>query len=79
MRPLITAEPMLRAGSPETVAASNFTGCCAVAPDVNPARRIADRNFVELNQLIRVQAVAIVALSSRLAGTSVFTKIGGLA
>src|SRR5207245_8006794 len=29
MRPLIVAEPILRAGRPETVAASNFSGCCA--------------------------------------------------
>ena len=28
MRPLIAAEPMLRAGRPEMVPASNLTGCC---------------------------------------------------
>src|SRR5438094_10167365 len=29
IRPLMVAEPMLRAGRPETVAASNFNGCWA--------------------------------------------------
>src|SRR4051794_7580175 len=31
MRPLICAEPMLRAGRPETVPASNRTGDCAIS------------------------------------------------
>src|ERR1700716_2584267 len=29
MRPLMVAEPMLRAGNPEILAASNLGGCCA--------------------------------------------------
>src|SRR5450631_1629123 len=31
MRPLMTAEPMLRAGKPETDAESNLMGACAMA------------------------------------------------
>src|SRR5215471_18470064 len=31
IRPLMTADPILRAGRPEIVAESNFTGCCAMA------------------------------------------------
>src|SRR5438067_7577349 len=33
MRPLIAAEPMLRAGKPEIVAASNLIDCCAMRVD----------------------------------------------
>src|SRR5215831_8125956 len=42
MRPLITAEPMLRAGKPEMLAESNFTACCAA--------RLVDRATNAKNQ-----------------------------
>src|SRR5256885_4464768 len=42
MRPLIVAEPMLRAGSPETVAASNLSGCCA---KIEEARKMINREI----------------------------------
>src|SRR2546429_8202165 len=53
MRPLIVAEPMLRAGRPETVAASNFSGWCArtgegrktINREMSTAQRGADVNF----------------------------------
>src|SRR5438067_6005511 len=51
MRPLIVAEPMLRAGRPETVAASNFSGCCARTEE---ARKTINR---EMRTAQRAEAV----------------------
>src|SRR5436309_6707112 len=53
MRPLIVAEPMLRAGRPETVAASNFSGCCARTEE---ARKTINRE-VRTARVQRAEAV----------------------
>jgi hypothetical protein len=39
MRPLMTADPILRAGRPDIVAESNFTGGCAAALTAQAARK----------------------------------------
>src|SRR5256886_4988348 len=53
MRPLIVAEPMLRAGSPETVAASNLSGCCA---KIEEARKMINRE-IRTARVQRAEAV----------------------
>src|SRR5437660_10244227 len=53
MRPLIVAEPILRAGRPETVAASNFSGCCARTEE---ARKMINRE-IRTARVQRAEAV----------------------
>src|SRR2546426_9514965 len=49
----IFAEPMLRAGSPETVAASNLSGCCA---KIEEARKMINRE-IRTARVQRAEAV----------------------
>src|SRR6266852_6685732 len=49
MRPLVAAEPMLRAGRPEMVAASNLTGCC-------PFSAVGMKSSREQEKVSRLQA-----------------------
>src|SRR5438132_7232771 len=53
MRPLKVAEPILRAGRPETVAASNCSGCCA---QIEEARQKINRE-IRTARVQRAEAV----------------------
>src|SRR5579862_7350797 len=56
MRPLMVAEPILRMGKPETVAASNFTVSCAEA-HVNSSPSIPPKRSIDFNgSIIRQEA-----------------------
>src|SRR2546426_9530604 len=60
----IFAEPMLRAGSPETVAASNLSGCCA---KIEEARKMInrDRKSTRLNSSHLVISYAVFCLKKK--------------
>src|SRR3974390_2069541 len=59
MRPLITADPILRAGRPEIVAESNFTVCCATADIANATVEMIQPEAIERTILLLTHPVAI--------------------
>src|SRR5215831_13683640 len=52
IRPLIVAEPMLRAGKPDTVAESNLIACCAETPREKQKKIMLTHSASDLNNLL---------------------------
>src|ERR1019366_6397122 len=65
MRPLISAEPMLRAARPETVPASNRMGVCAGTSGANSNAQKQARLFMAQNSFPPAPAGAAGTLNSR--------------
>src|SRR5450755_458845 len=65
MRPLMTAEPMLRAGKPETDAESNLMGACAMAFAANTTNQNMQQQQTSGRRFLAEHAVAILVKSSQ--------------
>src|SRR5664279_963117 len=65
MRPLMTAEPMLRAGNPETVAESNLMGACAMALTANTSKQTMARQPTMGRRFPPEHAIDIILKSSQ--------------
>src|SRR5580700_762771 len=76
-RPLMTAEPIFRAGKPETDAESNFIGACATALTATTANKNQRQQLIVARRVLAEHVAAIILKSSQSTGCDENTPYKG--